>query len=326
MRAFKALRRIGIAACVAVGLLAVMASGATAASSLKVCVQEKEGGSIKLPKAGACKKGYKLTELGQEGPEGKKGEKGAAGAPGEKGTTGATGEKGATGAAGENGATGATGEAGQKGEAGLSELSKSEQEAVKAILPYVKVLEKGVGGKPTVQFSGVNVQVVSGAGLEASLNGEGNLVVGTDENPGAQTGSNNLVVGQGQSFTSYGSILGGSFNAASGPFTLLGGEANAAGGSDASVTGGHGNKAEAGQSSVSGGRGNTASGSFASVQGGENNVAAADYTSVGGGNYNEASGLLAWIGGGNFNHAKGNTSAIFGGHALTNEETWGTAP
>src|SRR5947209_3374201 len=41
----------------------------------------------------------------------------------------------------------------------------------------------GVGGKPTVQFSTVNVQVVSGLGATPGANGEGNLVVGYAENP-----------------------------------------------------------------------------------------------------------------------------------------------
>src|SRR5438270_9235514 len=49
----------------------------------------------------------------------------------------------------------------------------------------------GAGGKPTVQFAAVNVQIVNGAGATASLTGTGNLVLGYDENPSsrAQTGS-----------------------------------------------------------------------------------------------------------------------------------------
>src|SRR5438067_10562765 len=42
----------------------------------------------------------------------------------------------------------------------------------------------GVGGKPTVQFAAVNVQIVSGSGAtDGAVNGEGNLVLGYDENP-----------------------------------------------------------------------------------------------------------------------------------------------
>src|SRR5205807_3873238 len=44
-------------------------------------------------------------------------------------------------------------------------------------------VSSGVGGKPTVKFSAVNVQILNGAGSTASLNGTGNMVVGYDENP-----------------------------------------------------------------------------------------------------------------------------------------------
>lgn len=45
----------------------------------------------------------------------------------------------------------------------------------------------------TVEFSGVNVQVVSGSGsTDGAINGRGNLIVGHDEGPGSKTGSHNL--------------------------------------------------------------------------------------------------------------------------------------
>ena len=65
----------------------------------------------------------------------------------------------------------------------------------------------GVGGKPTVMFSTVNVQVLSGAGsTSAAVNGEGNLIVGYAENRlhYAQTGSNDLVLGADNGWSSYG--------------------------------------------------------------------------------------------------------------------------
>src|SRR5947209_11501210 len=45
-------------------------------------------------------------------------------------------------------------------------------------------VSSGVGGKPTVQFAAVNVQIVNGTGSTASSNGDGNLVLGYDESPG----------------------------------------------------------------------------------------------------------------------------------------------
>jgi len=59
-------------------------------------------------------------------------------------------------------------------------------------------VSSGVGGEPTVEFSSVNVQVVSGSGsTSGTVNGEGNLIVGYAENPYKykQTGSNDLIVG-----------------------------------------------------------------------------------------------------------------------------------
>src|SRR5438552_6904030 len=60
----------------------------------------------------------------------------------------------------------------------------------------------GVGGKPTVRFAAVNVQLINDVGRTASVNGTGNLVIGYDENPGAlaQTGSHDLILGRNHSF------------------------------------------------------------------------------------------------------------------------------
>jgi hypothetical protein len=106
------------------------------------------------------------------------------------------------------------------------------------MLPHVKFLSSGVAGEPTVRFSGVNVQVVSGSGSTAgAVNGEGNVVLGYDENPGkvAQSGSHDLVLGMGQSFTSYGGLLGGNANVASGSYAAVLGRSNAATGTDSAV-------------------------------------------------------------------------------------------
>ncbi len=78
----------------------------------------------------------------------------------------------------------------------------------------------GVGAEPTVQFASVNVQILSGSGATSgAVNGKGNLVIGYDESPGTQTGSNNLVLGTHQSFTSYGAVLGGQNNQVTGAWS-----------------------------------------------------------------------------------------------------------
>jgi hypothetical protein len=84
-------------------------------------------------------------------------------------------------------------------------------------------ISSGVGGKPTAQFAAVNVQIVSGLGTTddgGNVDGEGNLVVGYAENPDslAQTGSNNLIVGSGNGWEGFGSIVGGFGNDAIGDF------------------------------------------------------------------------------------------------------------
>lgn len=91
----------------------------------------------------------------------------------------------------------------------------------------------------TLLFSGMNLQIESGSGsTDGKINGLGNLIIGYDENPGAQTGSHNLVVGQGQTFTSYGGIIGGSANSATGAEAVVFGRGNTASGEDSAVTGG----------------------------------------------------------------------------------------
>lgn len=224
-------------------------------------------------------------------------------------------------------------------------LPQAEAEKLEKLLPYIKYEEKGVDEKPTIKFEGVNVQVVSGAGTEAAaVNGEGNVMIGYDENPGTQTGSNNLILGGEQAYTSYGGILAGLNNTISGPFaSVTGGGSNTASGAYSSVSGGEINTASAAYSSVSGGEENTASstnssvsGGFenkasyvntsvsggaantadqydSSVSGGHGNTASGEFSSVSGGQSNNAKGAYAWVGGGYKNLAEGEWSAVFGG-------------
>lgn len=155
-----------------------------------------------------------------------------------------------------------------------------------------------VDGHDTVQFSNVNVQVVNGTGRTAGKsNGLGNLIIGYNAAPVTRatqrTGSHYLVIGDEHHWTSYGGIVTGLGNTATGSFaSVLGGSGNTAGGLGATVTGGADNKAIGDYSSVSGGRYNTASGpvnpqfwvgDFTAVVGGYNNTATGvDSTILGG--------------------------------------------
>ena len=165
--------------------------------------------ALELKIASRVKPGSPGTEgaQGKEGPAGKEGKEGAAGKDGTDGTNGLegtgkespAGKEGAPGKEGPAGKEGAPGKEGKEGKAvDISLLTEAEQNELKSILSGVSYRLSGIDGKPTIQFSGVNVQIISGAGTEqAAVNGAGNLVVGYDESvaPGTQTGSNNIVIG-----------------------------------------------------------------------------------------------------------------------------------
>jgi Phage Tail Collar Domain/Collagen triple helix repeat (20 copies) len=116
MTGFKALRVAGVAACVTMGPLLLMAGGASA-SGVNLCLPAKEGKGVVTPVEGACPKGFTLTELGAQGSTGATG---ATGQTGAIGVTGATGPTGATGAAGSNGTNGVTGAIGPTGATGTA--------------------------------------------------------------------------------------------------------------------------------------------------------------------------------------------------------------
>jgi hypothetical protein len=303
------------AAAVGIGILASLALTAApswAAGGMKLCVPKKEGAGLVTPRHGKCKKGYKLTTLRAEGQ------------------AGAEGKQGAAGKAGPEGKQGPEGKLGPEGKDGLSE---EELSTLKGILGCIKSIAKGVDGKPTVQFSGCNVQIVNGEAKTASANGEGNLVIGYDEphvqnpqrpKPPAQTGSHNLILGEEQEFTSYGGIVAGLANSITAPF--------------ASATGGLRNNASGELSAVTGGFDSTASGGSSSVSGGEFNDAQAGAGSISGGAENQIVGFVpsaAWIGGGFenkitgiFNKAgeEGASAAIFGGKGLSTNIDFAAIP
>ena len=102
-----------------------------------------------------------------------------------------------------------------------------------ALAPYVSVTQAKINGVngPNVVFAGVNVQIRS-AVAENDTSGRGNLIVGWDTPlptlPAIwRSGSNNLVVGELNNFTSYGCFVAGAINEVSGPYaSVSGGEIN----------------------------------------------------------------------------------------------------
>jgi hypothetical protein len=187
----------------------------------------------------------------------------------------------------------------------------------------------GVDGKPTVQISGVNVQVINGSGSETTLNGTGNLIIGYDEKPGTQTGSHNLLLGTDNSYSSYGGIDGGYNNKISGAYaSILGGAANIASGFASTITGGYSNKTSTSYSTVNGGCSNVAGsgtttvnsacataypGFFSSILGGTGNQAEAENSAVSGGKENKATGEGSSVSGGNDGETSGSFASVLGG-------------
>ncbi|MCF6300676.1 MAG: hypothetical protein L3J52_06120 [Proteobacteria bacterium] len=207
-----------------------------------------------------------------------------------------------------------------------------------------------VEGNDTAEFSGLNVQVNDGSGDTAgTVNGLGNLIIGYGEDSGSapffcsspqytdslsctsnfgiwdnnvRTGSHNLVVGFGHSYTKYGSIVLSERNVSNGIGTFVAGFRNIASGFSSSVSGGQNNSAAGTYSSVSGGWSNGADGNSSSVSGGQNNSAGGTYSSVSGGWSNGADGNSSSISGGQNNSADGTYSSVSGGFVRTAAGDW----
>src|SRR5665213_2496818 len=203
--------------------------------------------------------------------------------------------------------------------------SAEEQHQLLAILPYLKYVASGVGGKPTIQVSGANLQILNGEGKTNTNNGAGNVVIGYDEAPGRQEGSHNLMLGGAQSFRSYGTLIGGYHNTTSAPFSAaLGGQFNEASAEFAVALGGEQNMASGTASTVSGGQVNASPGELSSVSGGEQNASSSLGSSVSGGKGNAASGEDASISGGRFNKTDGPYASVSGGREAKAEGTAST--
>ena len=202
---------------------------------------------------------------------------------------------------------------------------------------------KGLNDLPTVKISGANLQVVNGTGAIQNLNGLGNVIIGYDEHAAdiKQTGSHNLVLGDRQTFTSWGGLLAGSKNAAHRPawrgvrLQQRGQGAvghgdrrvfNGADGDGSSISGGSQSVAKTTLSSISGGFNNFTEGDWASVSGGQTNFARGKYSSMSGGVRSTARGVNSSVSGGEGNDATGDASSILGGHDIMVENKWGTSP
>ncbi len=205
-------------------------------------------------------------------------------------------------------------------------LPQAEQEKLEQLLPYERYVASGVGGKPTIQIEGANLQVLSKQIPQRSgEEGTGNLIVGRDEEQirgewegelvtaSRQTGSDNLIIGNEQAFHSYDGFVGGYANTDSAPYSDVFGYKNTASALYSSVTGGGENEAISEFASVSGGKGNRAKAVYGSVSGGDLNQAKNPYSSVSGGYENRAEGEYASVSGGSGNRSKIVAASVSGG-------------
>jgi len=147
-----------------------------------------------------------------------------------------------------------------------------------AIAPYVSLhtaAMNGVAG-PNVVFQGCNVHVRSTTS-QSDTSGLGNLIVGWDDPAGGRGGSDNLVCGDYNSFSSIGCFVAG--------------YENTVGGSYASVSGGSYGQATGSSSSISGGNYGSVSGLCSSISAGGANFASWGLSLTG--NYEWAAGRSA---------------------------------
>jgi tRNA 2-selenouridine synthase len=204
--------------------------------------------------------------------------------------------------------------------------------AQRALLGHMELVQAGPGGVPTILFSGVNLQVVNGLGAtngnpaspfdldpaNAVTNGAGNLILGYNERPLGgvpdRSGSHNLIVGPGHDYRSFGGAVLGLNNEVEGPLaTVLGGSFNNATGQAATVAGGTNNLAGGQDAAVGGGGFNWATGDTAFAGGGFRCAAVGFASAVSGGYKSVATGDAASVNGGDRCQALGNMSTVSGG-------------
>jgi len=176
-------------------------------------------------------------------------------------------------------------------------------------------------------ITGANLNIRNGSGstsgdpadaYNSKPDGLGNLIIGYNETAGDpvqdHSGSHNLVLGQGQRYTSFGGIVAGYSNSITNPYaTITGGGYSIASGYFSSVSGGESNMATGEGAAISGGLGGIAGGRWSSITGGSENTASAESASVCGGSANTASGTFSTVTGGTGNKVTAQSSSISGG-------------
>ncbi|MEZ5465773.1 MAG: hypothetical protein R3F22_11255 [Lysobacteraceae bacterium] len=237
-----------------------------------------------------------------------------------------------------------------------SQVAALQASNVMAIDPYVEltdITDPNDGSLyATVRITGANLQEVNGEELlPTEAPGLGNVIVGYNElsleQPTCSRGSydnevdclangevwstdhrsgfHNLIVGTGNSYSRFGSLVAGYDNTANGVYSSVsGGLENVAAAQGSSISGGAGNVADGLGATVAGGLNNRASGSRAAVAGGSANVASGNYSVVSGGDGNTASTFYSSVTGGFSNVASGFHASVTGGRSNTSDDSYAT--
>jgi hypothetical protein len=177
----------------------------------------------------------------------------------------------------------------------LQSASANYSTEITNIQSQTKFISTGTdeNGFPAMFITQCNLWLQDGSGTTwdnyGALTGLGNLIIGYNElgqgnpNGDTRTGSHNLIVGVGNSYTSYGGVIFGFCDTSSAVWAAVtGGQFNTASSDWASISGGLYNSATGSAATVSGGAHNTASGAGGSISGGYGNSVINDPTSPGG--------------------------------------------
>jgi hypothetical protein len=144
----------------------------------------------------------------------------------------------------------------------------------------------------------------------------GYALIAANLDPSADLRARRLQIGTDHRLTGTdATIAGGTLNAATNNYAVVGGGiGNIAGGAGAVIAGGVTNFAPALEATIGGGELNVASGVVATVAGGYGNVASGLEATVAGGELNGAAGDVAFVGGGYGNLASGFAATVPGGY------------
>jgi hypothetical protein len=212
----------------------------------------------------------------------------------------------------------------------LAEVLMTMQQTIESLQTQVEALEASavVGlneymsvdvDAHSVLLTGANFQVVNGEGASATVNGQGNVIIGyneSDTSTSIRGGSHNLVLGRMNQYASFGGLIHGLNNTVlSAEGAVIAGSNNLVSGYRSAVLGGDQNTSSGNKVVSVGGVHNEAKGSVAVVIGGSENVADGTATTIAGGAINQTLGTNTTAVGGGLNTADGYRGVVVGGQS-----------